>query len=452
MNRRRTLLAAVAGAVLLLASCTGSTGAPTSTTTSPASPLPSTEASSPAPTTAPPTPVAGRGSAQAARERLCRRPPYPKLPHATTAPPNAVISQVEDQVERVRSLDYIHPVAVDPVTQRELVQGIDRSFGSSFPREMYRRRSLAWQTIGVVPAGTDVRAAIHRLYSTQVVGYYDPTSKQLVFIGTDHPSPLERFTLAHELTHADDDQHFNLSRLNPLERHCQDEALMAASGAVEGSAVFFQFRVARTFFSAGDMASIAASGGSPPGGIPDFIVSLFAWPYSDGPGFIGALNGRGGLDAVNGALRDFPISTEQVIHPERYPNDVPQPLDISQLAPKLGKGWRDLDVMDVGEVWLNHMINPAQIVIGVGDVGDPADGWDGGLYRAWTDGTHVAVLMETAWDSTDQELHFAAAAKAWLGDRPDATIVGAHGHLRLLFASDPDTLSLLKSAAGVQAG
>jgi hypothetical protein len=355
-------------------------------------------------------------------------------------------------VEEVRGLDYVRPVAVDPVTHRGLVKGLDQFFDTSYPAGMYRRRSLAWQTIGVVPAGTSVRDAIHKLLSTGVVGYYDPQSKQLVFIGTDNPSPVERFTLAHELTHADDDQHFDLNRLNGLERNCADEELMAASGAVEGSAVFFQLEVARTFFSAGDMASIAASGGTQPEGVPDFIVSLFAWPYSDGPGFIGALNGRGGLDAVNGALRDLPISTEQVIHPDRYPNDVPQPLDIPQLAPKLGKGWRDLDVMDVGELWLNHMIAPAQVVIGIGDVGDPADGWDGGLYRAWTDGTHTAVWMETAWDSTDQELHFAAAAKQWLGDRSDAAIVGAHGHLRLLFASDGGTLSLLKRAAGVRAG
>jgi hypothetical protein len=448
MNRRGTLFAAAAGAVLLLASCTGSTGAPTTATTSRVSRVPSTQSSATAPTTAPPTAVAGRGSAQAARERLCRRPPAPKLPRASAVPPNAVISEVEREVEAVRGLAYVRAVAVDPVTQRGLVKGLDQYFDTSYPRGMYRRRSLAWQTIGVVPAGTSVRDAIHKLLSTGVVGYYDPQSKQLVFIGTDNPSPAERFTLAHELTHADDDQHFDLNRLNGLERNCADEQLMAASGAVEGSAVYFSLQVARRFFSAGDMASIAASGGSPPRGVPVFLQDLLGWPYVAGPDFITALDQSGGLEAVNTALEHPPVSTEQVIHPEKYPGDVPQPIDIQQLAPKLGKGWHDLDVMDVGEAWLDFMISP-DLFLGIGPAtADPAVGWDGGVYRAWTDGSHVAVLMETAWDSIDQELSFAGSAKQWLGDRSDAAIVGAHGHLRLLFASDAGTLSHLKRAAG----
>src|SRR5205807_4997815 len=106
--------------------------------------------------------------------------------------------------------------------------------------------------MGALPAGTDLRQAVHRFLSTQVIGYYDSDSKQLVFIGTNSPTPPERMTLAHELTHALDDQHFDLSRLDTLANRCLDEESQAARGIVEGSAVFFSAGVVVRFFSPQD--------------------------------------------------------------------------------------------------------------------------------------------------------------------------------------------------------
>src|SRR5262249_61024713 len=121
-----------------------------------------------------------------------------------------------------------------------------------------------------------------------VIGYYAPASKQLVFIGTDNPSPVERFTLAHELTHADDDQHFDLARMNDLENACDDERLEAATGAVEGSAVYFSQQVVEQLFSASDLAKLALGGGDGgiPAGVPHFVEQPQIWPHLQGPNFI----------------------------------------------------------------------------------------------------------------------------------------------------------------------
>ena len=67
----------------------------------------------------------------------------------------------------------------------------------------------------------------------RVVGYYDTLSKQLVFLGSSDPSPGERVTLAHELTHALEDQHFDLSRIDRMLAACDDEAFQAALAVVE---------------------------------------------------------------------------------------------------------------------------------------------------------------------------------------------------------------------------
>ena len=108
-------------------------------------------------------------------------------------------------------------------------------------------------------------------------------------------------------------------------------------------------------------------------------------------------------------MTTFPASTEQILHPERWPNDVPQPVDVPDLSPALGAGWQDLDVMTVGEAWLQIML---ALRLDAGDAERAATGWDGGLYRAWTDGAHTAVVLRTVWDSAEDAQEFSDAMQA----------------------------------------
>jgi hypothetical protein len=394
-----------------------------------------------------PPPATGAEAAPAVLRRLCRRPPAPELPRASAGPVPDVIHEVEGQVEQVRGLRFEHPVAVDAVTHQELVDGLDQSFDHSFPPGLFGRRSRAWETIGVIPAGSNVRDAIHAFLSSQVIGFYDPASKQLVFIGTTDPSPVERLTLAHELTHADDDQHFDLSRLNGMENRCADEVETGALGAIEGSAVFFSMRVAERFFSAADLGRLASAGGPPPpADLPPFVEALEIWPYVDGPSFIAALEARGGLDEVNGALTNLPVTTEQVMHPERYPSDRPTPVAVAAMPASAGD-WRDLDVMDVGEEWVKEML---KLRLSSTQAGGAAAGWDGGEYRAWSRGDEVAVVLQTAWDTRDDAVEAAAAMQSWVEAGTDhAKVFLATGNqVVVAFGSDAPALDAALSVIG----
>jgi hypothetical protein len=297
----------------------------------------------------------------------------------------------------------------------------------------------------VIPDGTSIRDADHAFQSSQVIGYYDPSSGQLVFIGTRDPSPFERYILAHELTHADDDQHFDLDRLNVLENACDDEGLMAATGAAEGSAVYFSQQVLARFFSDSEQEQVFLHGGSRPPDVPPFIYELATWPYVDGPEFIRAIESSGGLDAVNRAIREFPASTEQIIHPARFPGDRPVPVDVPDLGPALGGAWRDLDVMDVGEEWLRAALD---LQAGI-DAAPAADGWGGAQYRAWTDGTRVAVVLQTVWDTTNDAAQFLGAMRRRIGGRDDAAVGSVAGDPKgvvALYGSDAATLHRLEAA------
>jgi hypothetical protein len=168
------------------------------------------------------------------------------------------------------------------------------------------------------------------------------------------------------------------------------------------------------------------------------------WPYIDGPRFIESLIQRGGTALVNRALRHLPVSTEQVIHPEKYPSDTPTPVDVPELARKLGKGWHDLDVEQVGEEWLSAWLG---LRLDATEWRPATTGWGGGIYRAWTDGTHVAIVMSTAWDTPSDAAEFQHAVTDWIHPGEATSLVLTPGGVTVLFASDPLTLRALAKAS-----
>lgn len=443
MSTRARLTASLLGLALVLTACTGGgdgeqTVGPTLQSTSSQSPTPG-ESPSPVPT--------GPGSAAAALAKLCAQssstPPSEVPPEGPTPP---AVSRVERQVEELRELHFADRVVVDPMNHAELVEELAESFDSSFPRAFYRRRSLAWQAIGAIPNGVSIRRSLESFMSTQVIGFYDTQTHELVFMGSKDPTAIERYTLAHELTHAIDDQHFGLRRLDKLSAACRDDVFDAALAVVEGDAEYVGLAYAQQFLTTEEQLQLINQPVPSTAGIPPFVLKLETWPYTAGFTFVLSLVREGGTQAVDHALTHLPVSTEQIIHPELYPADVPQAVDIPDLAPKLGPGWSDLDVEEVGEEWLSLLL---ELRIGGTSAAAAAAGWDGGIYRAWSDGDHVAVMMATVWDTPGDASEFAQAMQQWIdagADQP-AFVPSVRGQrVEVLFASDASTLGSLRQA------
>jgi hypothetical protein len=438
---RRGLAALIAAWSLV--ACTSGTPSPSRTA---GSASPSTSVSVPSS-----TPVAGAGligpSASRALARLCPNRPSggSRAPAEGSALP--IVSKVERRVERIRGLRFTHHVPVDAVTHAELVRGLRQTFDASYPAALYRRRSLAWATIGAIAPGAEIRSELERFASSQVIGYYDEVSKYLVFLGRDNPTPTQLVTLAHELTHALDDQHFGLLRLDQLSAECADESFEAALALAEGDATYVMVAYARRYLTLEQQLGMAGGGGaSSTAGIDPFILHLEAWPYGAGQAFVQSLVTSGGETAVDRAFRHLPASTEQILHPASYPSDTPVPVDIPQLAPKLGDGWRDLDVQEVGAAWLSILLG---LHIDQDRAAAAADGWKGGLYRAWTDGSDVAVELRTTWRDPDAAARFASAMRDWLAaaDRPAIVEPVVGSDVTVLFGSNQPTVAALGSAA-----
>src|SRR5437870_4431089 len=149
-------VAAIVALVLLAAACTRSAGTGV---------VP--------PETASPSPVrTGSRSAAAARQALCDVPNQTPPPEGTAeqrTPPQ--IAEVERQVSQVRGLAYTSTVPVQALTPTQMAKEVGKAFEQTVPTELYRRRSRAWATIGVIPLGDSIRRNLHAFQTSQVVGF-----------------------------------------------------------------------------------------------------------------------------------------------------------------------------------------------------------------------------------------------------------------------------------------
>jgi hypothetical protein len=449
MRRAAARAGAAVALTLLLAACTG--------ITSSSSVAPSGSASASAsPSLAVHVSPGGAPTAAAAIRDLCAAatPPSPSPSATATASPGTTppeIAAIESDVERATGLTFIRPVAVQGVTKAEMAAKIEAGFDRSYPAEYYARRTLAWRTIGVIPPDADLRESLRTFLTGQVAGFYDQDTKELVYLDDGGSLSLtERITLAHELTHAIDDQYFDLTRLDALAGRCQDERSMAALGAVEGTAQYDSIQAIvqdPSSLSIGDavdaLLEALGSAGSQPAGVPPFVTALETWPYTAGQAFVTALAARGGNDAIDAALQRLPTTTSQVLHPALYPRThPPAEVDVPDLTGALGPAWGDLDAEQVGEAWLAAMLS---LRLDAATADAAAAGWNGGVYRAFSDGTHVAVVMATAWDTPADAKAFAAAMTTWLGSQPGSVRQDGE-RVTVTFASDAPTEADLAGA------
>src|SRR5205807_8539376 len=116
---------------------------------------------------------------------------------------------LKDWAERTRGRKCVHEVPgslLDDASFRKRTEKLTATSAASMERTQKVLRAL-----GLITADVDLGKAVRALYAGAVVGLYDQKNKVLLVRGSQ-PTPLVRRTLAHELTHALQDQHFTLYR------------------------------------------------------------------------------------------------------------------------------------------------------------------------------------------------------------------------------------------------
>jgi hypothetical protein len=370
----------------------------------------------------PATSAAG-GVAAPATRAPATGPPSTRAPSATPASPE--VREVQQAVAELRDLRFERRVPVTVESPDKLARRLVEVVAAETDEDRLRRQGRAMELLGQLPAGTDLPGLLSRVQAESVLGFYVPGRKppkgELYVRSSSGIDPYARIILAHELTHALTDQHFDLTRADRLAAAtAREDELAAYSGLVEGDATLTMQRYLAERLTPSEQAdaALAAAGDRTPrrDAAPAVIRETMLFPYQEGLRFVRALYQRGGWAAVDRAYRDPPTSTEQLLHPERYlaDRDQPQPVAVPDVSGRLGGGWRSGVEVSFGELDARLLL---QEELAVATAAAAAEGWDGGRLRTFQRGSRTALALRTVWDSAAEATQFCGAMSGWARGR-----------------------------------
>jgi hypothetical protein len=353
-------------------------------------------------------------------------------------PAAAPVRVIAARVEALRDLRFEQlprPVEVTgEQARREGLEDLDREY----PPERLRADEEILKLLGLIDEDADLRDLSGSLFGEGVAGYYDPRDGRLRVVegaGTGN-RVLEEMVLAHELTHALEDQRYGLETSSGT-----DDRTLARAALHEGTATALMFAYVQEHFSAEEtLGGLLSSAFQDTGDLPPFMQAVVVYPYVAGEQFVSDLLRRAGgrWNLVNTAyeLRP-PASTEQVLHPGAYFDaDEPKPVRLRAGA-VLGDGWERAHSGVWGELQTRELL---------GGAAKAAAGWGGDRYELWRSGDDAALVMRWRWDTPRDEAEFAERLRE-IATELGAAVVLRDGMVTLAIAPDRSLAERLAAGA-----
>ncbi len=147
---------------------------------------------------------------------------------------------------------------------------------------------------------------------------------------------------------------------------------------------------------------------------PDVVRKANAFPLQEGATFVSWLYDDGGWEGVNEAYQSPPITTEQVMHPEKYlEGEEPQRTVAPNIAAEMGKGWTEVSNDTMGEfllrTYLEQHLNTTRAA-------EAAEGWGGDSYSLLVGPQNQRVFLSfIAWDTGPDAADFVNAYEVFVG-------------------------------------
>jgi hypothetical protein len=388
---------------------------------------------------------------------------------STVSDPNAEMDSIEKQVMELRGLTADKSVERNFMTPGELRDYTVQDFEKDYSRDEAADDTRVLAAFGLLDSDFELYDFYIDLYSENILGFYDNDTGQLFIISkSGQMGAVERSTFSHEFQHALQDQLYGLEALGwndeAIERDAQKFAALQA--LVEGDATTLESQWQARHFTQPDWDQYNAEAYADPNSAffraPAYMQKDFYFPYVQGADFVNQLYQRGGWSEVDAAYKNLPVSTEMILHLDKYDaNEIPEEVPSPTFVASLGGDWREIDSNVMGE-WYVSLILEQQIE--EGEAATAAAGWGGDHYAAaYNEKTdQTAVAWRIVWDTTGDAEEFVDAFKNYGDQRFEGEAVVGDGRLCWLdgrtclyfapdaalwvYAPEADTLEKIKQA------
>lgn len=308
-----------------------------------------------------------------------------------------MVDSLRGRVEHATGLQFKSPPRSAMRTREQVRTYLLRKLDEELPASKLEGLETAYRLFGMLPDTLDLRPMLLELYTEQVAGYYDPDSAMLFGVTGADPTQL-RVVVAHEMVHALQGERMPLDSI--LSDKSNNDRLAAAQSILEGQATLGGMKALfppgmdptqePEFWSEyaeqirGGQASMPVFARA-----PLVVREALIFPYLAGAEFMHWWETSPFRDSVPYGPR-MPVSTEQVLHPERYARrDVPVSISFPSAPDVLYE-----DVLGESEV----QVLMAQLA-GASEVRDKSPvGWGGDRYRVYRTPAGAALVWYVVWD------------------------------------------------------
>ena len=354
--------------------------------------------------------------------------------------PNLAVIEYKKAFEQLlpsmRHLPFKHEVKSDVTAREDLRELLIKEIDSELTPAEFRANEMGMKALGLLPRPFNLKEAMVKVYAEEIAAFYDTKTHTMHLIKEPEtqvkkpPTLLERLlgktggfnkdenktVIAHELTHALADQNYDLDAMQERVKH-EDDRDLALSALVEGEATLTMIGSQMNDWDGSQIRKIPAAdldrvfrflsplmpmtGGPSLREAPVILSETMLFPYLRGLVFCARLANDGSWKAIDDAYQKPPLSTEQIIHPEKYraAPDPPTAVDLGHLD--AGKDWKELGRNVVGEMQLAVLLRHH-------GGRNAAAGWDGDRYAVF-EGTneHLGLVWFSTWDSEEDAREFA---------------------------------------------
>lgn len=338
-----------------------------------------------------------------------------------------VIDELSKATSAIRGLPFLEPVDTTFLSDAEFRARVLSQLDEDLESGELAEIEMIWQALGLIDADLSLEAAFRSVLEEAVLGFYDPETDELVMRGV----VLDQFvrsTLVHELTHALDDQHFDLERVELMDGD-DTEAQFAFVGLVEGTATWVEEQwVAQ--LDPGDQldlrrAEAVFGAGVDYSGLPETLLIDVSLPYILGPELVRTITARGGTDGIDAAYLDPPFTGEHLFDPDAY-------LD-GEGALAVAAPPTDGEIIAEGVVGSSGFYEML-LAFDPSRAGRIATDWGGDHYVVWRDDPDLdraCVRVDVVGDGADGTDRVEDALESYAKAHGDAVVERIGGRVRL---------------------
>jgi hypothetical protein len=254
------------------------------------------------------------------------------------------------------------------------------------------------EAFGLLPKGFDLDKFMVELLTEQIAGLYDPKAHEF-YVADWIPVDDQKMVMAHELTHALEDQHFEIEKWVKAARP-NDDAELARESVLEGSAMaaMVDYLLQGTGRSLQDLPDIDPSNligdmEDTPNlkKAPPFLKDSLIFPYLAGLNFSAAALKPDGWSRLPAVFTKPPVSSQQILHPALYRSGkAPVEVALPSMDKAVGPEWKKLEDNVMGEFgWrevLKQFLGETKAIPG-------AEGWEGDRYVVYEQRPSKKLLL-----------------------------------------------------------